>query len=411
MNFLSKFFSFFIIIFSNFYTQAEDMMISNSNAYEGIEYKVTKDGTHVIHILEIDPKLYRFELVKAHDSVFGRETVPEIATRKGAIAAINAGFFEIGGSEDGRPSGNLVINGKILALAQKYQSSLILDEDKFDIANIRGYAKIKYRSKEIKIDKVNQFAKKDEVVLYNSLWGPATLTSKEGRREFVIDENSIITQSYGYGDNQIPASGWMLSLPSSHELATTKIGDKLVLDISFKEEASNLERPVQSSIMGVPILVDNGQINSDSFNDGSFFTQPHARTAIGFKADGTIIMLVAERVYNKPIEEVNLGEVRDVLKNHGYSGDKLNEISIAKALVLVGQGIRPEGAATGLTIPELAQIMLDLGCVKALNLDGGGSSTMFLDGEVVNSTVGDSDEGMGQKVVRPVSDAIVVMKK
>jgi exopolysaccharide biosynthesis protein len=108
---------------------------------------------------------------------------------------------------------------------------------------------------------------------------------------------------------------------------------------------------------------------------------------------------------------VNLGEVRDILKNHGYSGDKLNEISIAKALVLVGQGIRPEGAAIGLTISELAKIMLDLGCVKALNLDGGGSSTMFLNGQVVNSTVGDSDEGLGQKIVRPVSDAIVVMKR
>lgn len=383
-------------------------MSSNSNAQEGIEYKITKDGTHVIHILEIDPKFYRLKLVKAHGLVFGRETVPEMAERKGAIAAINAGFFEIGGSEDGRPSGNLVIDGRILAFSQELQSLLLLD--KIDIARIRGKAHIKYGGKEIRIDKINQFAKKDEVVLYNSLWGPATLTPHVGRKEFVIDENNIITQSYEHGDSAIPALGWVLSLPNSHELADGKVGEKLAMDVSFEDKSTNLERSIKSSVMGIPILVDKGHINSDSFTGGSFFSQPHARTAIGLKTDGTIVMVVAEHLYTRPIKEVNLGQVQAILKQKGY-GDKLTEISIAEALVLVRQEIQAENAAVGLTIPDLAKIMLDLGCVKALNLDGGGSSTMFLNGKVVNSTVGDADEGMGQKVVRPVSDAIVVMKK
>lgn len=85
MYFWPKFFSFFIIIFSNFNIQAEDIMVSSSNPREGIKYKVTRDSAHVIHVLEIDPKLYRLELVKAHDSVFGRETVPEIADQDGKI--------------------------------------------------------------------------------------------------------------------------------------------------------------------------------------------------------------------------------------------------------------------------------------------------------------------------------------
>ena len=71
----------------------------NDNRNAGIEYRVIKDNTHVIHILEIDSKYYRLELVKAHNSVFGRETVPQIAERKGATAAINAGFFEIGNNK------------------------------------------------------------------------------------------------------------------------------------------------------------------------------------------------------------------------------------------------------------------------------------------------------------------------
>ncbi len=71
----------------------------------GLSYEVRKNENHVIHILTIEPTQYELKLVKAHNQVFGRETVPEIALRSNAIAALNAGFVEIGHSEDGRPSG------------------------------------------------------------------------------------------------------------------------------------------------------------------------------------------------------------------------------------------------------------------------------------------------------------------
>jgi len=43
-----------------------------------------------------------------------------------------------------------------------------------------------------------------------------------------------------------------------------------------------------------------------------------------------------------------------------------------------------EGASVGLTLSELAQIMKNLGCINAMNLDGGGSTVMFVNGKVVN---------------------------
>ena len=39
--------------------------------------------------------------------------VRELTERENAEIAINAGFFQIGGNEDGRPTGTLIINGKI----------------------------------------------------------------------------------------------------------------------------------------------------------------------------------------------------------------------------------------------------------------------------------------------------------
>ncbi|MBN1632311.1 MAG: phosphodiester glycosidase family protein, partial [Thermoleophilia bacterium] len=53
---------------------------------------------------------------------------------------------------------------------------------------------------------------------------------------------------------------------------------------------------------------------------------------------------------------------------------------------------RDAGYSKGVTVEELAQIMLDLGCDTAYNLDGGGSSTMWFMGELVNDPSGKSGE-------------------
>jgi exopolysaccharide biosynthesis protein len=54
-----------------------------------------------------------------------------------------------------------------------------------------------------------------------------------------------------------------------------------------------------------------------------------------------------------------------------------------------------------MSLQELAEYLLSLGAVDAMNLDGGGSTTMYLDGKVVN-TPSDKD---GE---RKIGDAIVV---
>ena len=55
----------------------------------------------------------------------------------------------------------------------------------------------------------------------------------------------------------------------------------------------------------------------------------------------------------------------------------------------------------GIGLEDLAKILLELGATDAMNLDGGGSSTMFLDGKVVNNPSDKEGE-------RRVGDAIPV---
>jgi exopolysaccharide biosynthesis protein len=57
----------------------------------------------------------------------------------------------------------------------------------------------------------------------------------------------------------------------------------------------------------------------------------------------------------------------------------------------------------GMTLPELAEFMLKLGCKEALNLDGGGSATLWAFGAVRNSP------SEGQE--RPACNALVVLRK
>ena len=62
--------------------------------------------------------------------------------------------------------------------------------------------------------------------------------------------------------------------------------------------------------------------------------------------------------------------------------------------------------SVGLSLLELAQLMQDLGCTLAYNLDGGGSSTMWFNGEVLNrpTTFGDKISE------RSVSDIVYIGK-
>ena len=62
---------------------------------------------------------------------------------------------------------------------------------------------------------------------------------------------------------------------------------------------------------------------------------------------------------------------------------------------------RQPGVSVGMNLQELAEYLLSIGAADAMNLDGGGSTTMFLNGRVVNKPSDKDGE-------RKVSDAILV---
>jgi hypothetical protein len=118
---------------------------------------------------------------------------------------------------------------------------------------------------------------------------------------------------------------------------------------------------MQTAVGGGPVLVQNGDIaitnNQELKFGGKAISDKHPRTAMGYTKDGKLILLVIEgRFPNK---------------------------------------------AEGATLTQEAEMLKQIGCVEALNLDGGGSSCLLINGK---ETIKPSDKE-GQ---RPVPAVVVI---
>ncbi|TMI62895.1 MAG: phosphodiester glycosidase family protein [Bacteroidetes bacterium] len=134
--------------------------------------------------------------------------------------------------------------------------------------------------------------------------------------------------------------------------------------ISLHAPKGFLKWKMQSAIGGGPVLLQEGEIkitnNEEIKFAGKAINDKHPRTAMGYTKDNKLIILVV-------------------------------------------QGRFPM-IAEGATLNQEAQILKDLGCWEALNLDGGGSSCMLVNGK---TTIKPSSEG----VQRPVPAVFTIKIK
>ena len=105
------------------------------------------------------------------------------------------------------------------------------------------------------------------------------------------------------------------------------------------------------------------------------------------------------------------GEPRVTIDAEVFFGTKIPQLNPRTAA-----GVTPEGDlivvvvdgrqrdSRGVSLGELADIMLELGSVEAVNLDGGGSSTLVVDGVLVNRPLGSQNE-------RQVMSALLILEQ
>lgn len=349
---------------------------------DGIEYRQFEipnssylsaiTGSQSIHVIEVDPLLYEIKPVKALDEGLGRESVLSISGRYGAIAAINGGFFSIGGTFDGKACGALKIRDWY-ALPFKPRGCIGWSSSQQTPKMDRLWVKItaNYKFGHFAIDGLNRPRKQGEVVLFSDCFHKTTLTNPDGQEIIVID--GVIHSIVKGGSSKIPENGYVLSIQeSSPHFNTFEEG----MDLQFSTQIISLIDVDDSKtwgsldyiVGGTPLLLHRHTKISDFAPEQTiptFLSNRHARTAIGILPNGHWLFVIVDKT----------------------------------------------SLFDGMTMDELVNLMDKLGCEEALNLDGGGSSTMVLKGSIKNSPHGDEDERLGHAMVRRVSDAILILPR
>ncbi len=153
--------------------------------------------------------------------------------------------------------------------------------------------------------------------------------------------------AFGLTDANRPTIAWILGgrdqLQQVTELPRHRLGAP---DAKLARQPASAPWLVVEAIGGGPVLVHNGQARVTASEEGFWAAgigQPHPRTAIGYTRDERVILMVVDG--------------------------------------------RQEGSP-GVNLAQLADMMANVGCVAAINLDGGGSSALVANGVLVNRPEG-----------------------
>jgi hypothetical protein len=327
-------------------------------------------------LLRLDPARVELRAALANDEVMGTEVVSSIAERHQAMAAINAGYFQANGD----PAGVFTLNQRLVSDTRRPRGAVGVLRDaggvKLVFARLRATASLVIGQGKsritVPVDGVDTTRIRGQLMLFTPSYHADTDTAAGGL-EWVIDRRTgqpagplrVVSGPHKAGRTKIPTTGFVLSFGGTKAptaLARLRRGALAAIHVSYDPLEGEPETwsLAQDIVGGAGLLIRDGRDVDDwaveTFNKG-FAEGRHPRTMIGTAQDGTIWLAVVD-------------------------------------------GRQPQ-LSVGMTLVELRDLAHRLGLVNALNLDGGGSTTMWVQGQVVNSP---SDAAGPRKV----SDALIV---
>jgi len=309
--------------------------------YRNLNY-ITPNGKFMVNMLESDlgSEYLKVEVADGGSTIVNKpvsyQTVQNNTGEKRVLGATNGDFFDMT-TIKGLTYGTSIINGEIRT-AVKSSTVLGITEsgDCFiDTLNMNG--SVVYKDKEIEINSVNRLRWGDQAVLYTPAFGKTTQNTVNGTDiilrgvELPIKANKVYTGiidriAPDSKDTEIPADGVVISLNGKALKEFIGAGAGTELSFSIK-----LDKPdLKFAASGSPRLMENGE-PSPKISERADALSRHPRTAVGIKDNKLYLFTVDGR-------------------QPGYSD--------------------------GMTLYEMAELLISYGIKDAINLDGGGSSTM-----------------------------------
>jgi len=356
-------------------------------------------GPWVVRVLRVERRFTgRVSDELSNGVVPDRETTSAMVTRLGAVAGVNGGYFVIGAADGtpGSPAGVSALDGHLVHEANG-RAALVLRSGAAPRIT-RLDSKLRLRSSDGASRPLNGVDRSvgvirdcgepgdvpttrtrqdvtctnpDELVSFDAAYGP---TAEPGAGvEAVLDRHGTVLQLLDSRGGTIPAGGQVvegIGTGASWLRAHATPGTRLQLRESLTDQDGKPVplTPRTDIVGGGPYLVRDGRIHVDAYTEG--FEHP-----------------------DDPGFLYAFGIARNPRTMAGVTGDG--------DLLLVTVDGRQPGYSVGLSFAEQARLMRALGAVQALNLDGGGSTTMALHGTVL----GRPSDTTGE---RPIGDAILI---
>ncbi|MEA1974266.1 MAG: phosphodiester glycosidase family protein [Bacillota bacterium] len=335
-------FSIFLIPFSFSNTLNEDIITETlTPSIKYIEKKqLTNNKWIIVKSLIIDISDNKTEIAP----LFNNENlkVPKTLTNlcektNNIIGAINGDFFN---PNENTAIGPVINNGDLIYNGTSDNSFNVFGITNINTPFISNLEKFNLIAKTKKLDIIIDYKNKDYTHLNNTIlidkqYNKFSIgnNSKTTVTEIVISNNKISDIRYNMSPVEILDNTFVLVIPDSKNIniSNLKVGDTVTIN------SPQVIEVIKSIIGGGSIIVKDGQINSEFSLE---IKGEHPRTAIGYTKDRKHIIMTT--------------------------------VEGRKSFI------------PGVTENELANIMIDLGADYALNLDGGGSSTLAIRGFGLN---------------------------
>ena len=291
-----------------------------------------------VQIVEIAPGALTPHVYVANNKIGTHQSMSQMVEASGAVIAVNGTFFDSYTTEDYyAPWGNIIKDGNLIhrgdtgtTVGFTADGEVVMGRPDISfVCSVTGDG----RTRSWYSYGINRKPASNGAYIYTRDWGTKVGLTKGIS---IAVENGVVTKIVHDADLDIPVNGYAINFVGS---PATQLGDRFkvgyTVEYSVEYPGSDFGKVVTAVGAGPRLVKDGVAVydpTSEGFSSDRILTDSASRSAIGVKSDGTIIIVT-----------------------------------------------------TSCTVKQLSEIMKSLGCVQAMNLDGGASSGLYVSGKFLTT--------------------------